>query len=216
MASHPAARGRIAYSLFWIPFGLAVGWFVWEAVAEILMRRPGDVPRWRLPLLLTHGLMAIAILGIAPFQFSSGFRSKYPMVHRWLGRIFLSFATLAAASAMALGLTYENPPARVPLTLFGTVWLFVSLAAWACARARDFVNHRKFIVRSFAIATAFVWIRLLAMISDELLGFIDNDGARGATREWLCFVLPLLAAELWLGWWATFRTALSRMGAGAR
>lgn len=216
MATSAAIRGRIAYGLFWIPFGVAIGWFVWESVADIVARQAGDAPQWRLPLLLTHGLMAIVILGIAPFQFSSGFRSRYQSVHRWMGRIFLTFAIVAAALAIALGITYENPPARVPLALFGAVWAFVSLAAWACARSRDFANHRKFMFRSFAIATAFVWIRLLSMVSDTALGFIDNDDARGATREWLCFVVPLLAVELWLGWWAAFRTALSRMSSGLR
>jgi len=104
-----------------------------------------------------------------------------------------------------LGATLELPGSRLPLGLFACLWCLFSIASWVCARRKDFVNHRKFAIRSFAIGLAFVWARLITDASDILLAFMATDDLREASKEWLCFTTPLLVVETWLSWWPAVR-----------
>lgn len=79
--------------------------------------------------------------------------------------------------------------------MFGGIWIGFSVAAWICARKRDFANHRKFVISSFTIGLAFVWVRVLGAF-DKQLFFIDSQEARDTTQEFLSFVIPLLVVEL--------------------
>jgi hypothetical protein len=88
--------------------------------------------------------------------------------------------------------------------LFGALWVFFSAIAWRAAVRRDWALHRQFVIRSFALATSFLWLHLFQEGEDWLFGFLDSPDLRYATRGWLSVVLPLLAAEAYLGWWPAF------------
>ena len=83
-------------------------------------------------------------------------------------------------------------------------------AAWVCAVKRDFANHRKFVIRSFTIGLAFIWVRILGLLDKQLFFFIDNQEARDTTQEFLSFVIPLLVVEAWLTWVPAMQSALRR------
>jgi len=200
----------IGYGLFWSLVAIAATAFVIEAVREIAARAPGDVEASRAPWLALHALVALPILIIAPLQFNPWIRRAKPLAHRWLGRAFLSLALVGAASAIVLGATVEYTGSRVPLVLFGVVWMGVAIAAWTCARQGDFLAHRAFAIRTFAIAFAFVWVRLLRELEAPLLGFMESAEMRAMTREWLSFVVPLLIVEIWLSWAPAIRNAYAR------
>ncbi|MGL6044212.1 MAG: hypothetical protein ACRC1J_09825, partial [Sandaracinobacteroides sp.] len=80
---------------------------------------------------------------------------------------------------------------------------------WRCARAGAFEQHRRFVIRTFAIALAFVWVRTLGVVAEDLLFFIDAEEMRDATTEWLSFVLPLLVVEFALSWLPELRRGTS-------
>jgi hypothetical protein len=119
----------------------------------------------------------------------------------------LTAAIIAAAAAIYLGLTMESVGRRPPLFIFGALWLAFSIAAWICARRRAFAAHERFIVRSYAIALAFAFVRTLGEVEDTLLYFLPDTELRGVTREWLSFVFPLLVVEGYYSWWPAIRTA---------
>ena len=201
---------RLPPILFWTVTCSAAGYFALSAIVEIVGREPGTVPGWRAALLAVHAAAALPLLAIAPFQFSAALRARRPRVHRWLGRTFLSLAILAALSAIALGVTIGMPGIRISLTLLGTTVLFCAVAAWLCARAGDFSAHRKFAIRTFALAFAFVWIRLVGVSADTTLAFIDDAEHRAINLEWMTLAVPLLITESWLSWLPALRGALRR------
>jgi len=202
-------RKGLLYALFWLVMLTLSLVFLLPAIGDLPSLVEALISGGRNSWLATHAALAMPILLIAPLQFAAPFRRRFPQWHRWLGRTFLSFAMIAALSAFILGWTYANPPARVPLALFGLIWLYCGGSAWALARAGDYAGHRRFAMRTFAIATAFIWIRVLGEFQHILLSFVEDESARGATREWLCFVLPLAATEAWLGW-PGFRASLAK------
>jgi hypothetical protein len=200
------ARGasgvRAAWLAFWLLIGAAGAWFVYDSILYVAGRdpQPGSTLLNRNIWFFAHMTIAVPLLLIAPLQFLAGLRRARPKVHRVLGRAFLASSLLAGATAVWLGATIQYEGSRIPLAMFGLLWIGFSAAAWICAARRDFANHRRFVIRSFALGLAFVWVRLLGSFEAVLFPFITDTQARETTLEYLSFVLPLLVVELWLSW----------------
>ena len=196
----------------WAVIGLAAAWFLYDSVIYVASRdpQPGATFLNRQLWYLAHMAIATPILVVAPIQFLAGIRKSRPEVHRWLGRGFLTSSIVAGVLAIWLGATIQYQGSRVPLAIFGALWILFSVAAWICARKRDFANHRKFVIRSFAIGLAFIWVRILGALDEQLFFFIDNQDVADATQEFLSFVIPLLVVEAWLSWVPAVQSALRR------
>jgi hypothetical protein len=209
-----ATRGTIPrmWLGIWAVIGLAAAWFLYDAIVYVASRdpQPGATFLNRQLWYLAHMAIATPILVIAPIQFIAQIRKSRPHVHRWLGRAFLSSSIIAGVLAIWLGATIQYEGSRLPLAMFGALWIFFSCAAWICARKRDFVNHRKFVIRSFAIGLAFIWVRIIGEFDKQLLFFIDNQDVKDATGEFLSFIIPLLVVEAWLSWVPALQSALRR------
>lgn len=207
-----ASGARLAWLALWLFIGAAGAWFVYDSILYVAGRdpQPGSTLLNRHIWFFAHMTIAIPILAIAPLQFVAGLRRARPQVHRWLGRAFLTSSMLAGMTAIWLGATIQYEGSRIPLAMFGLVWIGFSAAAWICAVKRDFANHRRFVIRSFAIGLAFIWVRLLGSFEAQLFPFISDTQARETNLEYLSFVLPLLAVELWLSWFPPVLSALRR------
>jgi len=142
-------------------------------------------------------------------QFSRRIRSRWPHWHRRAGQFYLASAIIAATVAIYLALTFESVGRRVPLFIFSVLWLCFSIAAWVCARRRAFGAHERFVVRSYAIALAFVFVRIMGEAQGVLFSFLTDKEVSGITREWLSFTLPLLMVEGYYSWWPALRSARS-------
>lgn len=203
----------------WLVIGVLLGlglWYAADAVIYAFIReRSAEEPWIRTFGSFVHLFVATPLLLIAPLQFSRRVRAHWPRWHRRIGRLYLSFAMLAAIGAIYLGATFERVGSRIPLVIFAILWLAFSLAAWVCARRRAFPVHERFVIRSYAIALAFVFVRLLGEFQDDLFPFMQDQELRDTTREWLSFVLPLIAVEAWFSWWPSLRSARHRGPAAA-
>ena len=205
-------RIAIGWLAFWVAITGVALWFLWDSYFFATTREfwPG-VTFWnRLVWYGAHAIIASPILLIAPVQFLAGLRKGRPEVHRWLGRIFLGSALIAAPLGIYLGIGLRNEGSRMPIVILGIVWFAVSAIAWQAARRKDFLTHRAFVIRSLAFGLAFVWIRVLDFWSDELLGYIPAGPVRQSTQEWIAFAMPLLACEAWLTWWPAWLKVVDR------
>jgi uncharacterized membrane protein len=198
----PGHRVHPAWYLFWGAFVLASLYFMSDSVVGLAApeMQPGSTFWNRLVWYVAHAIIALPILVIAPFQFMPGLRQNRPLVHRWLGRVFLASCMVAALLGIYLGSTIQWTGSRIPLTLLGLLWFGFAAIAWQAARRRDFVNHRRFAIRAFALGGAFVWVRLLNEAQGELLGFIPDKDTLETTKEWLTLLVPILVTEMWLNW----------------
>ena len=192
--------------VFWLLVLAGAALFLLDEIGTMLDRYAAKDFRWsiRPVFVVTHFALALPILLFAPLQFSARLRRSWPGLHHWIGTVYLAASALAALLAIYLGVTIQFTGSRVPLVIFGTLWLAFTAAAWQTARRRDFVAHQRFVVRGVALALAFVWVRVMGIWEDQLFGFMKGE-LRGTTREWLSFVLPLLAVETWLTWWPSAR-----------
>lgn len=203
-----ARQGRPAYYLFWCAFIAATLYFLADSAGDVAAPDLQDgATTWnRTVWYVGHALIASPILLIAPLQFTPGLRQSRPEVHRWLGRVFLTGCMIAGLLGVYLGSTLYLPGSRIPLSLLGTLWFAFAAIAWQAARRRDFVNHRKFAIRAFALGAGFVWVRLIDSVQSDVFAFIPVEDTRETTKEWLTLFLPILVTETWLSWGPTARS----------
>jgi uncharacterized membrane protein YozB (DUF420 family) len=138
------------------------------------------------------------------------FRARHPRAHRRIGRVYVFCGSLPGG---LLGLVVSvatpfGPVTRAGGVVLALVWLGCTVAGWRMARQRRYAEHRRWMVRSFALTMSIITNRLwggvfFVTLSPQLDTTFHGDtallaGTVGALSAWLGWVLPLLLAEWWL------------------
>lgn len=143
-----------------------------------------------------HVSFAPLALGIGALQFFHGIRRRKPIVHRWLGRAYAVAVLIAGLAGLALALgSLDRPIAAAGFGMLSVIWLFVTFRGVQLARAGRFGEHRKWMIRSFALTFAAVTLRLQLPVLIAALGMDYVEAS--AILGWSCWVPNLLVAE-WL------------------
>jgi uncharacterized membrane protein len=147
-------------------------------------------------VLLTHAVAAGVALALGPWQFVRSIRMRWPKVHRAMGKGYLIACLVggAAGVALAVGTAFGNV-ARIAFILLGTFWIATTVLAYLAVRRRDFSNHRKWMIRSLALAFSAVTLRIYLPAS-LMSGFTFPEGY--PLIAWACWVPNLLLAELYI------------------
>lgn len=103
-------------------------------------------------------------------------------------------------SSRSTGAIIEYEGSRLPIVMAGVLWLFFAFAALRSAVARNFVAHRAFMIRSYALALTLVWLRVMYDFQDYLFFFVQDEQMRDVTREWASWAAPLFVVEFWISW----------------
>ncbi len=145
----------------------------------------------------THVFGAMFALLLGPWQFSTRLRASRPVLHRWIGRVYLGIGVLIGGLA-GLYMAFHAFGGIVAQSGFGilaVLWLYTGLRAYLAIRAVDVTSHRRWMVRNFALSFAAVTLRI----------WLPGSVASGVAFEvaypviaWACWVPNLLVAELWL------------------
>lgn len=119
-------------------------------------------------LLYAHVLLAIPPLVIGPWLFLEEFRKSKPRWHRELGKAYVLCCMFSALTGLPLAL--GNAVGIIPRMGFSSLavcWFLFTYIAYRSARNRDFQNHRKWMMRSYACTFAFVNVKFygLAVLS---------------------------------------------------
>jgi len=148
------------------------------------------------PWIELHAAGAATALLIGPLQFVASLRARRPRLHRWLGRSYVAGCLLGGVAGfmLALGAT-SGPVARAGFGTLAVLWILASGQAWRMATARRFDEHRRWMIRSFALTFAAVTLRLYLPLSHALgLDFLTAYRA----ISFLAWVPNLIAAEIYL------------------
>lgn len=160
------------------------------------------------PWLIVHVASAATALLISPTQFLPKLRTSLGGLHRWVGRTYVVACIVGGVSGFVLALgSLAGPVATAGFGLLATLWVITTVMGWRRATQRRFAEHRKWMIRSFALTFAAVTLRLyLSLLLLTPIGF--EDGYRAIS--FLCWVPNLLVAEFWLR-----RATLPRVQAAA-
>lgn len=197
------------FRLFQRPIPLALGLAIFSAVpvlialVEIVQIPTGTYPEDSARLAVApvawfaHVVAAVCFGVTGPLQFVLALRSRFGMLHRLAGRVFVLSGVVLGVSGLALLLQVAHvrtPLAEVARAFFGLVLLAALALSMAAIRERDVQRHRAWIVRAYAIgmgsgaiALVFFPIYLLAGeapsgIASDIL-FIGSWGATIAIAE---------------------------------
>lgn len=135
------------------------------------------------------------VLGL--FQFLPGLRAKSPALHRWSGRLYVALVLIGGMAGLVLALGISGrPSAALGFGLMAIVWIGTTVQAVRLAMAGRFTEHRRWMIRSYAVTFAAVTLRL------EMPFFFVLGGMEYAEVSnyvaWMCWVPNLIVAELFL------------------
>jgi len=162
------------------------------------------------PLLVAHVLFgSLALLSVC-LQLWPWLRTRHPAWHRIVGRVYV-FGGVLPAGVAGLGLGVSSPfgpVARASSVLLASLWLACTLVGWRMGRRRRMAEHRRWMIRSFAlmasVLTNRVWgpLAFLALRPQLETTFRGDETMLAWTiaglATWLGWTLPLLIAEAWL------------------
>ncbi len=160
------------------------------------------------PLLVTHIFLGSVALLAGCLQVWPWLRRSQPAVHRLGGRIYVAAALTASICVMIIspmGLHGANQ--RVANTMLALLWFGTTLAGFRAIRQRRFADHRRWMLRSVALAFSIVAFRFWMLVifavfvpetfTGEEVDPAALDQAIGLT-SWVSWVVNLLIVEWWL------------------
>ncbi|WP_367132689.1 DUF2306 domain-containing protein [Saccharothrix sp. HUAS TT1] len=202
----------------WVaPFAFVVVVFVAFSAPRYLALDPAlsRVPQpeghaWHFPVLVAHVVFGSIAILTSVAQVWPWLRRRYPAAHRWVGRVYVFGGVLpGGVTAIAIGaFSPFGPVSQASNVLMGALWLAFTVAGYRMARQRRHADHRRWMVRSFALTASImsnrVWTALTAAaLSPQLGTTFGGSGvalvqAVSGLSAWLGWVVPLLIAEWWL------------------
>lgn len=161
--------------------------------ADFLLGRSGNffgAYRWAFYAHIFSGPVTL-LLGL--LLTSDAFRRRYPMWHRWLGRVQGVLVLLLVAPSGLWMAHYA--PGIVAQSGFAALAIATGACAamgWREAVRRSFESHRWWMLRCYALLCSAVVLRLIG-------GLSDLTGAHGTypLAAWISWLLPLAGVELW-------------------
>jgi hypothetical protein len=172
--------------------------------------------------LVGHILFATVISIAGALQLIPGIRNRFPVFHRWDGRLFVLAAFTQAITGIYLTVWVRrligDTTQHVVSVLGAVLIIFCAVMALRYAIARNFTIHRRWALRLFLVASASWFIRLGFAVTLVLLGPIGFDSTTFSgplVTFWSIaqYLLPLGVLELYL--WAQDRPGALRCMATA-
>ena len=131
-----------------------------------------------------------------PLQTVRASRRRHPVVHRWVGRVYVLGVLVAGTSGAVAAIgTTAGPVAGAGFLLLGLLWIGCTLEALLRIRGGDVEGHRRWMVRSVALTLSAVTLRLY--LGGATATGADFDAVYPAIA-WLCWVPNLVVAQWWL------------------
>lgn len=145
-------------------------------------------------LLIPHTIAGTLALLIGPINFSSRIREGHRRLHRNLGKLYMVSVLVGAATGIALA---SGRPGLPGTAMQATAWVVCTTAAFITARNRHIIQHRQWMVRSYAVTFTFVSSRVLNLWPRYWSHLGDSLSAVGVIAFTL---ISLLAVELGFNW----------------
>lgn len=142
-----------------------------------------------------HIVAAPITLFLGTLQFFPSVQKRRTL-HRRVGRLYGLGVLVAGVAGFWVAIGAEGGVvARLGFAALASAWLAVTVIGVAHARARRFIAHRRWMIRSFALTFAGVMLRL------QLLGFsaagLEYTEA-SVFLAWTCWLPNILVVEWWL------------------
>ena len=153
-----------------------------------------------------HAMLAAYVALGGVLQAVPALRRRWPRLHRWNGRVFLTTAIGLSLTGLYMvwvrGATI-NLLGAVGISGNGLVILLCAAMAWRTAWRRDFAAHRRWALRAFLVANGQWFFRIgifgwLVLNRGPRWMGANFDGFVPSFWEFGCYLVPLAVLELYL------------------
>ena len=153
-----------------------------------------------------HALLAAVIAFGGAIQLVPLIRTRFPAVHRWNGRVFLSVALGLSVSGLYMEWIRQaqsNLYGAIAISFNAVFIITFAILAWRTAMAREMRAHRKWAMRTYLVSNAqwffrvglFAWL----IVNRGPVGLGKNfDGPFILFLDYGCYLVPLATLELYL------------------
>lgn len=154
-----------------------------------------SIDHWRVAFFV-HVYASLWVLLAGFTQFSGQIQSYYPKLHRAFGYIYVTDVLLITGPAGLLMGVYANGglPSKISFVTLAILWITFTAVALFKAKNGDFVAHRNFIVRSYALTLSAITLRAWKWSITNSFEFPPMDVYRAVA--WLGWVPNIIFAEL--------------------
>ena len=216
----PPAQARPKwYRRPWIvPLFVIVGLFVAARLPSYLTFDTGDslvelqdaFPETHYLMLSGHILFGSIAIITCSMQVWPWLRQHHPKVHRISGRVYV-FAGVVPSGLFALVVSIVSvigPAGKIGNVFLALLWFGTTFAGLVAARRRRYQEHRRWMIRSFALCVSIVvnrvWLVLflLALVplrdtyySGDMDALIEDAAVASIWTSW---VVNLMIAQWWL------------------
>lgn len=188
----------IAIAIFcWLMIDLTLPYLGFDYKVDFLLTKQKiiHIKHWRYSFNV-HILFSIFSLAAGLTQFSNYILEKYKKLHRYVGYAYvIDVLLLAGPSGLIMGF-YANGTswAKCSFIILAIIWIIFTAISYKKAIDKDFVAHRKWMIRSYALTLSAITLRLLAMILPNW--FRMEAFAEYTLIAWLSWTINLGIAEL--------------------
>lgn len=184
---------------FWLMLQITDQYIPFRTDAAFLAIKQNYVPlfHYRVAFII-HVFTSIFVLLAGFTQFSEKLRKRLPRLHRYAGWFYVFVVLLLAApSGFIIGL-YANggSSSRIAFCMLAVLWIFFTYKAIRTAIQKRFIEHRQWMIRSFALTLSAITLRawkymLVAVFEPKPMDVYQ-------IVAWLGWVLNLIVAECWI------------------
>jgi len=149
------------------------------------------------PFLVVHVVAAMIALLVGPLQFVRRIRSRWPAFHRATGKLYVAAILVGSPCGFVLALGTTSGP--LAATGFATVAVLSTVFTWLGWRAavnRQFAEHREWMLRSWAMTSAAITLRLYLPFAGLVLGLPFYTAY--PVIAWLSWLTNLAIVEYWI------------------
>lgn len=178
--------------LSWLMLKICLNYFPWSDSTNFLVLKQDVVHSqpWRFAF-QTHVITSSLVLLAGFTQFSQSIRKNTPRLHRYAGWLYiLATLGLALPSGFILALSANGGlSTQVCFVILGICWGISTVLALYYAFHGQWIRHRNWMIRSFALALSALSLRTWKLGLYALQPYWD----------WLT-PLHIYQLEAWLGW----------------
>lgn len=131
-------------------------------------------------------------------QFSKGLLKKNPKVHRYLGMVYVSVVVFLSGPSGLIMSVYANGGylSQSAFTILSLLWIYFTCKAYFLAKSGNYIEHRKFMIRSYALTLSAITLRMWKFIIVLMLRPQPMDAYM--LVAWLGWVPNLIFAEWYI------------------
>lgn len=202
-----AVAGQFAFALaiasFYALTALRGGFQAWNKVLIVQYSAGSTMGN---AAIIGHILFATLISIAGAFQIMPQIRNRFPVFHRWNGRLYLLAAFTQGITGLYMTLFSKKIPfsgfQRFPISLSGVLLVLFAILALRYAMIRDFKTHRRWALRLFLVGSGSWFFRVGFMLTVLLFGPIGFDptnfsGPLPVFWAYAEYLLPLAVLELY-------------------